>query len=430
MGDIQVPVTQFLVAADIDGGIPAGFEHGFLGLGGSALSTIDSEPIWQTLLGSNNLPLEFGLWLSRNGTGPAGSFFLGGHDTSVYSGAIDFLPVTGQANAFWGLNVTGLSAQGTALSIPAGGQLAQFDMNSPSISGPQAIVDAFWAKVPGATPNGVGSWIFPCGTDVEFSITFGGRSWTIPPGDMALEDLGGGDCFGTLIGFNSTTSNQWVIGSQFLKNVYTAYQTNPPMVGIADLSTLAGGSGEPNSTAKITSSGTPSAANTAAPTNPLSSSQTATPTHPLSSSHSHTPAPKQAVPVAAIAGGIVGALALVLAILLTLFFLRRRRQQRENLEADMMGVTTLPHENTTISPFSTSPVVSFPVKSLSGKRTLRSPSSANSLASGSGSQSHRSPRIARSDENVALRDEVQHLREEVQHWQAVAETAPPPSYAG
>ena len=82
-------------------------------------------------------------------------------------------------------------------------------------------------------------------------MAFGGRSWPIDAQDMNIgqvdtsSNICAGGIFdltaGSNIGEGGGNPN-WVIGSAFLKNVYSVFRSQPAAIGFAELSDAAGGS--------------------------------------------------------------------------------------------------------------------------------------------------------------------------------------------
>ncbi|KAJ7133757.1 aspartyl protease [Mycena crocata] len=225
-----------------------------LGFGGLASTPIASVTFWQSIFASDpSATAEMGFWLSRvRGTSnpakeePGGAFTFGGVNAPMYSGDIEYLPVAGDASKFWSLNVTAMTVQGNAISVTGSTNLAAFDVGTTHIGGPAADVQAIWAAVPGSSKldNTNGYYQFPCATQMNVAVAFGGTQWAISPVDMNIGPVSDGSnmCLGGI--FEISLSNPWwIFGDTFMKNVYTALRQNPPAVGFAQLSTVAGGTG-------------------------------------------------------------------------------------------------------------------------------------------------------------------------------------------
>jgi len=81
---------------------------------------------------------------------------------------------------------------------------------------------------------------------VEVSIAFGGKYWPIDPQDANFGPLNGSNiCLGAFFVYNtgnSTGGPTWVVGTAFLKNVYTVLRSQPTAIGFAELSSGPGSS--------------------------------------------------------------------------------------------------------------------------------------------------------------------------------------------
>jgi len=71
--------------------------------------------------------------------------------------------------------------------------------------------------------DGQGNFAFPCDTNTEISLVFGGQAFSISPKDYVGSPLqdGQGDklCNSNIMGQQVGTANQWLVGDVFLKNV-------------------------------------------------------------------------------------------------------------------------------------------------------------------------------------------------------------------
>jgi cathepsin D len=204
---------------------------------------------------------------------------MGGLNHSLYTGEIDYisLPTLG---SYWQLPLTslwrsslyllidflylGLTVGNVSIPLPSGSDsYGAIDTGTTLIGGPPALIDQIAAQVPGSTP-GTGDykdyffyrtlpsthyaipidpfdWLSSaCDSAVPVSISFGGRAWTISPRDFRLLRLRTGNCVSAFFRLSiSGSAPKFIIGGTFLKTVYSVFQYEPPMVGFADLSTIA-----------------------------------------------------------------------------------------------------------------------------------------------------------------------------------------------
>ncbi|KAK7063496.1 aspartic peptidase domain-containing protein [Favolaschia claudopus] len=279
----------------------------FFGLGFPSASFNNLPSLWRSLLSSNPVDApEMGIWLPRmqnTSTSKAptqGVFTIGGTNSSLYTGPIEFLNST--STSAWALNITTLTIEGHELTFTQSSDANVIFENTDWIYGPTSIVATIWAQVPGASLVDSGIYQYPCSTTLNVSLSFGGRSWTLDPAELngGTVELNGGaitddtHCLGAIRG--SDDQRGWIVGETFLRGVYTVLrQGNPPAIGFADLSEQAGGA-------------------------PSVSWPTSFPPRPVSAKSSAS----SAVPVI---GGVIGALVLCAALLTVLLLICRRRRR-------------------------------------------------------------------------------------------------------
>jgi len=275
MAGFTVENQNFLLVSAQNGGIVSTPVGGLLGLAFEALASTKAVPFWQALVNANQLSApEMSFWLARdtaaeltnsntNALLPGGTFTLGGVNSSLFSGEIDFVNMpSANPNTFWLLSLSNLTVNGSAVAITTGA-LAAIDTGTTLIGGPGADVEAIYNSIPDSTSLGGGFYSFPCNTPVTISLSFGSHSWPINPSDFNTGQVsrrnGVAQCRGAIFnlaqGTNSYSppsssefSPAWVIGDTFLKNVYSVFRaptssSSTGSVGFAQLSTAAGGSG-------------------------------------------------------------------------------------------------------------------------------------------------------------------------------------------
>ncbi|KDQ55714.1 hypothetical protein JAAARDRAFT_37134 [Jaapia argillacea MUCL 33604] len=297
MGGFLVSQQQFVSVTQVSSQFLTGTAAGLMGLGWQTIASSGAMPFWQALFNANQFTTpEFSFYLRRLVDDPSapvetygGEFTLGGTNSSLYTGNIEFLNFpSGVTPSFWVLPVTGLTVGGKAVTVPTGNSaLAAIDTGTTLIGGPSAGVQAYWAGVPGSqalTGQYQGFYAFPCSTTLTTTISFGGKSWPVSSADMNLGQVSSTMCMGGIFDLSLGSSAgsgggpSWVVGDTFLKNVYSVFRANPPSVGFAQLSSAAGGSG-PGSTSipssvAISISGTgarPSSTGSSGGSNPFAS---------------------------------------------------------------------------------------------------------------------------------------------------------------
>ncbi|KJA26203.1 hypothetical protein HYPSUDRAFT_36452 [Hypholoma sublateritium FD-334 SS-4] len=276
MGGFTVQNQKIVNVDNIDGNIlvadPQG-ASGLMGLAFTSLAQTEATPFWLALANSNQFSSpEIAFWLARS-TNPeaqdvaGGVFTLGGTNSSLFTGDIEFLNIPTNPLQFWALPLTTVQVNGATVKIQSANMPAAIDTGTSLIAGPTEDVAAIWAAVPGSgpSPSNQGFFNFPCSTPVSVSISFGGKTWPISELDIVFttEPEDNSKCIGSIFGVtippNSGTPS-WIFGDTFLKNVYSVFRSNPPSVGFAQLSSITGsgaGSSVPSATLAPTTSISP-----------------------------------------------------------------------------------------------------------------------------------------------------------------------------
>lgn len=263
MGGFTVSKQTFLNVQQTTNSLLGGSVAGIMGLAFQSLASTKALPFWQALVNNNMWTSpEMSFWLTRflddptvQAEEPGGVLTLGGTNSSLFTGDIQFLNMPSDVTqSFWLLQMSSVTAQGNNVQIATGNSaMAAIDTGTTLIGGPSTDVRNIWAAVPGSSPltdSMAGFYGFPCKTNVQISLSFGGNSWPISTADMNLGASGtDGQCVGGIFDLAAGSSAgggggnpNWVVGDTFLKNVYTVFRSNPPSIGFAQLSSAAGGS--------------------------------------------------------------------------------------------------------------------------------------------------------------------------------------------
>ncbi|KAH7929296.1 acid protease, partial [Leucogyrophana mollusca] len=270
LGTLTVPKQTLLAATQPTPNLMQYGLSGIMGLAFMPISAMKAYPFWENLVNNELANNVMSFYLERYvdqstdiSTAPGGTFILGGINSSLYTGEIEFLPVpqpTGPTPSYWMLEVSAMTVQGKSITVPDN-SLAAIDTGTTLIAAPSATVQSLWATVPGSQPltgDYEGLYAFPCSTDVSVSISFGGTAWAINTKDMNLGSVdvtttgpmsgivdaassGSQMCVGAIFDIGSSVGSgpgapSWVIGDTFLKNVYTVLQGGTPLhIGFAHL---------------------------------------------------------------------------------------------------------------------------------------------------------------------------------------------------
>ncbi|KAF8893595.1 aspartic peptidase A1 [Infundibulicybe gibba] len=287
MGGLTIDSQAFLSVGQAAQDLVDEPASGVIGLAFDGVSKMGAMPFWQALASGGKLVApEMSFWLSRfiddpqaSDNEPGGVFTLGGTNSTLFQGEIDFvdMPISPQqSNSLWLLSMTSVTVEGELVPITAGKYaLSAIDTGTTLIGGPRWDVRNIWNAVPGSQPaTGIpGFWAFPCTARVSISFSFGGEMWPINPADMNIGPLPSSSslCIGAIhdlsMGGDIVSGDGepgWVIGVAFLvpirhrhffltnvffalgyqqKNVYSVFRMTPPSIGFAQLSVAAGSSG-------------------------------------------------------------------------------------------------------------------------------------------------------------------------------------------
>ena len=201
-------LTYFAVSvSQVTTGLLEGSLSGIIGLAFTAISSSGATPFWETLISNNQLSSpEMSFWLSRSTDATqtevaGGEFTLGGTNSSLFTGDIDFLDMPVSTPSFWLLSLSGMSefalfllmvtilttfrylpsavsVGGTSVAITTGTTaLAAIDTGTTLIGGPTADVAAIWAAVPGSQASQDQQGFFEFRTSLPLSF---------PPSNLPL----------------------------------------------------------------------------------------------------------------------------------------------------------------------------------------------------------------------------------------------------
>jgi len=250
MGGFTQSGQKFVIAEQVTQGLLQGSLSGLLGLGFEGIAQTQAVPFVQALAQGGQLTAqEMSFYLARLITNPnaqeeapGGTFTLGGTNSSLFQGDIDFVNIPSNVQpSFWLLPVSAVGVQGTTLSINSGTQsLAAIDTGTTLIGGPSGAVAEIYSHIPGSqnlTGQMAGYFSIPCSTSVQTSFTFSSKSWSIDPADFNVQQLDNSNCLGAIFGLDlgSQGGPDWVVGDTFLKNVYSVFKFDTPSVGFAEL---------------------------------------------------------------------------------------------------------------------------------------------------------------------------------------------------
>jgi len=252
MAGFSVANQVFAVCDEVSSGLLNNPVSGLMGLAWNTIASSGATPFWQTLAGSSawDSPV-MAFQLTRfvddqnaEALEAGGAFNMGFVNQSLYTGTIDFQNIPSGQESWWLLPMTSMTVQGNSVTLPTGtDSYSAIDTGTTLVGGPSSAIQAIFAQIPGSaagTGNYENYFTYPCDTQVNVSISFGGPSWSISPEDFKLTQVSDSQCVGAF--FEMTTGSSapaWIVGDTFLKNVYSVFRFSPPSVGFATLSSTA-----------------------------------------------------------------------------------------------------------------------------------------------------------------------------------------------
>ncbi|KAK0569432.1 hypothetical protein OC861_000920 [Tilletia horrida] len=231
---------------------------GVLGMGWPALATGQVAPLWAST-GAN----VFSLYLTSSSDvqdkgAYGGVMTLGGPDPSFCRGgaeSIKYVPLLRPITS-WTIPLSGISVQNTSIplqpltpSLPVTAAAASpiaalIDSGTTLMSGSTALVQAFYAAIPGSRPlqNSQGFYEYPCDSALNVTFSFGSERYMIPDQTFARQSVtypGAGPndpafCMGSLFD-NGGTGPVMILGDTFLRSVYTIFDGERQAIGFAPL---------------------------------------------------------------------------------------------------------------------------------------------------------------------------------------------------
>ncbi|CAB1346434.1 unnamed protein product [Coregonus sp. 'balchen'] len=176
---------------------------GVLGLGYPSLAEELGNPVFDSIMNQKAVDQPiFSFYLSKSGD-PEGELLLGGMDEALYSGPINWNPVT--LKSYWQIQMASLQVQGASSFCPRGCQ-AIIDTGTSLIIGPTHDILALQQLI-GATPTSIGEELMG-----DREICFSG---------FQADDL------------PSSVDPLWILGDVFLSEFYSIYDRGQDRVGFA-----------------------------------------------------------------------------------------------------------------------------------------------------------------------------------------------------
>ena len=128
-----------------------------------------------------------------------------------------------------------MTVQGNSITLPSGkDSYSAIDTGTTLIGGPQDAIEAIYSNIPNSQPASgdfAGYYTYresslfqiridihhflACSTNVNVTLSFGGRTWDISSTDFAMTTTTNNQCIGSFFILGSSTP-AWIIGDTFL----------------------------------------------------------------------------------------------------------------------------------------------------------------------------------------------------------------------
>ncbi|KAI0359193.1 acid protease [Trametes cingulata] len=204
---------------------------GLLGMAFPTISNLRQSPYFNTAKAQGAVKNGvFGFKLAKSGS----ELYLGGTNTKLYTGSIEYHPVTG--SGFW--QISGASLRLGSTTVLSGFQTI-IDSGTTIIYGPPDDVATFYKSIPGSQlyDKANGFYSFPCSAvPANVGFNWGGKTWTISAADFNFGKASSTRCIGAIAGVDlGLGTKTWLLGDSFMKNVYSAFSFDSNSVGFAQL---------------------------------------------------------------------------------------------------------------------------------------------------------------------------------------------------
>ncbi|KAH7355607.1 aspartic peptidase domain-containing protein [Pyrenochaeta sp. MPI-SDFR-AT-0127] len=236
---------------------------GILGIGrGVVRSGSISAPQVMDVLASNSLigAKLYGIHLSRNKDGKMdGELNLGEVNKERFSGDLNYLDAVENETGFWEVAIADAGVDGKKAGLS--GRTAIIDTGTSFILMPKADALAIHSQIQGFKQDGE-TFSVPCDSTAVIQFAFGQQVYDISNADWKGGKTESGLCRSNIIGRQTFSEKQWLVGDVFLKNVYSVFDFDNKKVGFGVKSDQGSTNSAPSATGESTSP-TPTASDSA-----------------------------------------------------------------------------------------------------------------------------------------------------------------------
>uniref|UniRef100_A0AAY4EHB2 Peptidase A1 domain-containing protein n=1 Tax=Denticeps clupeoides TaxID=299321 RepID=A0AAY4EHB2_9TELE len=214
---------------------------GVLGMGYPSLAVELGAPVFDNMMAQKVIDqpvFSFFLSKSNSTSGQEGEVLFGGVDENLYTGTINWLPVTQQS--YWQIQMDNVKVQG-AVSFCQREQGCQaiVDTGTSLIAGPTRDILLLHQFI-GATPTSIGEYLVDCSRVSSLplvSFTLGGIDYPLSAQAYIRQEMIGDKevCFTGFqaVDLSSPEGPLWILGDVFLIEFYSVFDRGQNRVGFA-----------------------------------------------------------------------------------------------------------------------------------------------------------------------------------------------------
>jgi hypothetical protein len=263
MGSLSSSLT-FGLATNVSNEFKSYLMDGILGIG-RGQATFGAPQVMDVLKSDNLIGAKlYGVHLSRGVDGVAdGELNLGEVNKDRFDGDLNWNDCVENETGFWEIGVEDASVNGKKLGLS--GRTAIMDTGTSYILMPPADALAVHSQIPGFAQSGE-VFSVPCTTDSSLQFSFNQQAYNISTADWIGSKQKNGLCRTNIVGRQTFSETQWLVGDTFLKNVYSVYDFDGPRVGLGVRA-----EGNQGSSPSASSSALPSPTSSGEPTGALQS---------------------------------------------------------------------------------------------------------------------------------------------------------------
>jgi hypothetical protein len=254
---------------------------GILGIGRGAGTDGIAAPQIMDILSSDNLigAKIYGIHLSRDQDGVLdGELNLGEVNTDRFTGDLNYIDCVDNDTGFWEVPLEDAGVDGQTVGLS--GRTAIMDTGTSYILMPEDDALAIHQKIQGYKQEGE-TFFVPCDSASVVQFHFNQQVYNISTADWKGGEVDSGLCRSNIVGRQTFSAAQWLVGDVFLKNVYSVFDFDNSRVGLG----IMGDEEATVSSTNTSSTGTsiPSFTATAADTSSPASSSSPSPSKTASS---------------------------------------------------------------------------------------------------------------------------------------------------